>query len=204
MLTINPSSSLIIYVMTATNKRLPISKSHGDSNQCTPCREKPDQHATRFPRLVCVWSTTTRISCGPHIATVHTIINRFEKIHCTREEGLLTQSTARRLTDPRVCTQLPPTTVHGAVGKSQASIDIWLLGLLGPYHQHVIGTFNTCSRGPTHRSFTDIGRATTLEVSTCHIPLLDLPHQLSPLSTSGPCPDSSLTKFHHLNQSVEY
>jgi hypothetical protein len=106
MLTINPSSSLIIYVMTATNKRLPISESHGDLNQCTPCREKPDQHATRFPRLVCVWSTTTRISCGPHIATVHTIINRFEKIHCTREEGLLTQSTARRLTDPRVCTQL--------------------------------------------------------------------------------------------------
>jgi hypothetical protein len=32
--------------MTATNKRLLISKSHGDSNRCTPCRGKPDQHVT--------------------------------------------------------------------------------------------------------------------------------------------------------------
>jgi hypothetical protein len=32
-----------------------------------------------------------------------------------------------------------------------------LLGLPGPYHRHVIGTFNTCSRGPTHRSLTDTG-----------------------------------------------
>jgi hypothetical protein len=39
--------------------------------------------------------------------------------------------------------------------QSQASINGRLLGLLGPYHQHAIGTFNTCSRGPTHRSVTD-------------------------------------------------
>jgi hypothetical protein len=44
-----------------------------------------------------------------------------------------------------------------AVGLSQASIDDGLLGLLGPYHQYAIGTFNTCSRGPTHRSLTDTG-----------------------------------------------
>jgi hypothetical protein len=30
--------------MTATNKRLLISESHGDSNRCTPCRGKLDQH----------------------------------------------------------------------------------------------------------------------------------------------------------------
>jgi hypothetical protein len=40
-------------------------------------------------------------------------------------------------------------------GQSQASINGRLLGLLGPYHQYVIGTFNTCSRGPTERSLTD-------------------------------------------------
>jgi hypothetical protein len=33
-----------------------------------------------------------------------------------------------------------------------------LLGLLGPYHQHVISTFNTYSRGSTHQSLTDTGR----------------------------------------------
>jgi hypothetical protein len=30
--------------MTATNKRLLISESRGDSNRCTHCREKSDQH----------------------------------------------------------------------------------------------------------------------------------------------------------------
>jgi hypothetical protein len=44
-----------------------------------------------------------RISCGPHIATFRTVINRFEHIHYTREKRLPTQSTTRRrLTDPRV------------------------------------------------------------------------------------------------------
>jgi hypothetical protein len=32
--------------MTATNKQLLISESRGDSNRCTLCRGKPDQHAT--------------------------------------------------------------------------------------------------------------------------------------------------------------
>jgi hypothetical protein len=32
--------------MAAMNKRLLISKSHGDSNQCTPCRGKLNQHDT--------------------------------------------------------------------------------------------------------------------------------------------------------------
>jgi hypothetical protein len=39
-------------------------------------------------------------------------------------------------------------------------------------HQHAIGTFNTCSQGPTHRSLIDTGGATTLEVPVCHIPTL--------------------------------
>jgi hypothetical protein len=44
-----------------------------------------------------------------------------------------------------------------AVVLSQSSIDDNLLGLLGPYHYHVINVFNTCSRGPTHWSLTDTG-----------------------------------------------
>jgi hypothetical protein len=35
-----------MYVMSVTNKRLLISESRGDSNRCTPCRGKPDQHDT--------------------------------------------------------------------------------------------------------------------------------------------------------------
>jgi hypothetical protein len=36
--------ALLSYVKTATNKRLLISKSHGDLNRCTPYRGKPDQY----------------------------------------------------------------------------------------------------------------------------------------------------------------
>jgi hypothetical protein len=50
-----------------------------------------------------------------------------------------------------------------AVGLSQASIDDKLVGLLDPYHQHVISTFNTCSRGLTHRSLTNTGGGYSLE-----------------------------------------
>jgi hypothetical protein len=144
-------------VKTATNKRLLISESHGDSNRCTPCRGKPDQYATRFPRSVHVWCMTIRISHALHIATFHTVINRFEQIHCTREEGLPTQSTARRSSDPWVRTQLLSHNIQRVVGKSQAPADNRLLGLPDLYHRHAIGTFNTCSQGPTERSLIDTG-----------------------------------------------
>jgi hypothetical protein len=56
-----------------------------------------------------------------------------------------------------------PTTVNEAVGKRQANVANQLLGLPGPYHRHVIGTFNTCLRGPTHWSLTDTGGGYNLE-----------------------------------------
>jgi hypothetical protein len=48
------------------------------------------------------------------------------------------------------------------VGKSQASVVNGLLGLPGPYLQHVINTFNTCSWGLTHRFLIDIDRGYNL------------------------------------------
>jgi hypothetical protein len=143
--------------MTAANKRLVISESHGDLNRYTPCRGKPNQHATRFPHSVHVWSMTIRISHGPHIASFHTVVNRFEQIHCTQEEGLLTQSTAHWPTNPQVRIQLLSHNSHWSSGKSQASVDNWLLGLPSSHHRHAIGTFNTYSRGPTERSLIDTG-----------------------------------------------
>jgi hypothetical protein len=93
-------------VITATNKQLLISESHDDSNRYTPCRGNPEQHATRFPCSAHVWSKIIRISRDSHIAIFRTVINRFEQIHCTQEEGLLTHSPACQLTDPWVHTQL--------------------------------------------------------------------------------------------------
>jgi hypothetical protein len=67
---------------------------------------KPDQHVTRIPRSVHVWSQTIRISRCQHIATFRAVVNISEQIHCPREEGLPTQPTARRLIGPLVRTQL--------------------------------------------------------------------------------------------------
>jgi hypothetical protein len=89
--------------MTTTNKWLLISESRSDSNWCTPCRGKPDQHATCFSRSVRVWSKTICISHGPHIATLRKVVNRVKHGHCSWEKGLPTQFTSHRLTDPRVC-----------------------------------------------------------------------------------------------------
>jgi hypothetical protein len=91
--------------MTATNKRLRISESHSNSNRCTPCRGKPDQHATCFPRSVRVWSKTIRISHNLHIATFCETPTDWDRSHRSREKGLPTQCTACRLTDPQVRTQ---------------------------------------------------------------------------------------------------
>jgi hypothetical protein len=62
------------------------------------------------------------------------------------------------------------------VGKSQAFVDIRLLGLPGPYHRHAIGTFNTCSRGQLIGPQPTQAGATILEVPACHIPLPDHPN----------------------------
>jgi hypothetical protein len=59
-----------------------------------------------------------------------------------------------------ICRSVPsfsPKTVTEVVGVKPPSVDDRLLGLPVPYHRHAIGTFNTCSRGPTHRSLTDTG-----------------------------------------------
>jgi hypothetical protein len=131
--------------MTAINKWLLISKSHDDSNRCTPCKGKPDQHATCFPR--------------------------------TREEGLPTQSTTRR-------------------------VDNRLLGLPSPYHRYAIGTFNICSRGPTEWSLIDTGggynlrgaslpytHSPTFPTSCPHFPLVAPPglHFNQVLTTKPKC-----------------
>jgi hypothetical protein len=72
-------------------------------------------------------------------------------------------------------------------GKSQESIDDRLLGLLGPYHQHTISTFNTFSWGSTHRSLTDTGGGYNLEgVNFLHTTLWPSQLDVSPFHLSAP------------------
>jgi hypothetical protein len=91
------------------------------------------------------------------------VINRVGQSHCSREKGLPTQSIERRLIDPWVRSQFLNWANQWSSGESHTSINSRLLGSLDPYHRHAIGTFNTCSQGPTHRSLTDTGRGYKLE-----------------------------------------
>jgi hypothetical protein len=91
------------------------------------------------------------------------VIDRVGQTHCCREKGLLTQCTAHRSSDPWVRTQFLSRANQWSSGESQTFVDRKLLGLLGPYHRHAIGMFNTCSRGPTHRSLIDTGGGYSLE-----------------------------------------
>jgi hypothetical protein len=118
--------------MTATNKRLLISESHGDSNRCTPYRGKSEQHTTRFPRSLCIWSKTTHISHSPHIAALRETPTDLDRSHCSREKGLPTQPTARRLTDPRVGTQLLPQANQWSRGHKVSSCQWPPTRLTGP------------------------------------------------------------------------
>jgi hypothetical protein len=116
-----------------------ISESHSDSNWCTPCRGKLDQHDTYFPRSVRIWPLTIRISRGL----------------LSWEEWLPTQSTAWRLTDPQVCTQLLSQNSQWSSGKKSSIC--WqpatmLTRLISLIYDN---TFNTCSRRPTYRSLID-------------------------------------------------
>jgi hypothetical protein len=151
--------------MTVTNKWLLISKSHSDSNWCTPHRGKHDQHATCFPcsahESPIVLDSVTALMRSTH-SNPSRVTDSVGQSHCSREKGLPTQSTVHRLTVPRVRTQFLSRANQWSSGESQIYINNWLLGLPGTYHRHAIGMFNTCSRGPTHRSSTDTGRGYNL------------------------------------------
>jgi hypothetical protein len=143
--------------MTAINKRLLIFESRGDLNWCTPCRGKPNQYDTYASHVSPHMPGICFLRAVPIRGNLLRVINRVGQSQCSREKGLPTQSTARRLTDPHVHTQFLSWANQWSSGESQTSINSRLLGLLGPYHQHAIGTFNTFSRRPTHRSLTDTG-----------------------------------------------
>jgi hypothetical protein len=144
-------------VKTATNRRLLISESHGDLNWCTPCKGKPSQHTTLFPCSVCIWPSTIRISRGSRIANFCESSIDLDGSHCSWKKGSWHNSQHAGWPIRGSVPSFPPKPTNEAVGLSQASVDEKLLGLLGPYHQHVIGTFNAYSQGLTHRSLTDTG-----------------------------------------------
>jgi hypothetical protein len=96
---------LINYVKTATNKRLLISESRCYSNWCTPCREHLINMTSTLPTPVHVRPAYAFSGQSPYMTTFYESSTDLNGSHCSREKGLPTQSTARRLTDPWVRTQ---------------------------------------------------------------------------------------------------
>jgi hypothetical protein len=112
-----------------------ISESRGDSNRCTPCRGKSNQHTARFPPSVYVWPSTIRISRGPCIATFCESPTDLDGSNCSRETGIpdyIPNTPTDRSAGPHPVSL--PLMVSEAIGLSQASVDDRLLGLLSPYN----------------------------------------------------------------------
>jgi hypothetical protein len=115
------------------------------------------------------------------------VIDRVEQAHCSREEGLLTQSTSRHWLIRGSVPSFSPEPANEAVG-AKPSIYQWpttrLTGPISPvcdrYVQYLLAGANRTVLNRHRRG------ATTLEVLAFHVPLPDLLHQLSPLSPSGP------------------
>jgi hypothetical protein len=133
-------------VKTTMNKWLLISESHGDSNRCTPCRRNV------------IHMTCTLPVGGPRIWQPFTLTQQ------SWADSLLLRKSAPDSTSQ------PGSVSRGTHLSFSPKHNHWsnalkpnicgrtcYIGLLGPYHQHVINTFNTCSRGPTHWSLTDTG-----------------------------------------------
>jgi hypothetical protein len=136
-------------------------------------------------------------SCGqsPYVATFHESSTELSRPTAPEKKGSRhnPQCAADRSVGPYPASLLIQPMKQW--GQSQASINGRLLGLLGPYHQYAIVTFNTCSRGPTEWSLTDTGgglQPWRCWLSTYHSPTF--PTSCLPFPLVAP-PDLHLTKF---------
>jgi hypothetical protein len=137
---------------TAMNNRLLISESHSDSNRCTPCRGKPDQHDTYASHASPCTPDVRFLRAIPVRGNLLRVVDRFGWIPLLlRKKGSWHNS------------QHASRPIHGSVPSFSPKPTNKAIGLLGPYHQHVIGTFKTCSRGPTHQSLTDTSGGYSVE-----------------------------------------
>jgi hypothetical protein len=80
--------------MAATNKWLLISESRGDSNRCTPCSGKPDQHATYAFHTSSRTPGVRFLRVDPVRSNLSWVVDRVEKAHYSRETRLPTPQRA--------------------------------------------------------------------------------------------------------------
>jgi hypothetical protein len=174
-------------VKTATNKRLLISESRGDSNRCTPNRGKPDQHVTYVSHASPHTPGVCFLRAVPIHGNLSRVIDRVEQAHCSWEEGLPTQSTAHHWLICGSVPSLSPEPANEAVGAKPSIYQRPATRLTGPislvcdrYVQYLLVRANRTVLNRHRRG---------LQPWRCWLvtyPLPDLPNQLSPLSPNCP------------------
>jgi hypothetical protein len=141
--------------MTVINKQLLISESRGNSNRCTPCRGKFNQHAILPPRLICVWSRTIHLTWSAY--DNFSLVPTKSKQAPTPGRSLDNQ----RQTDTTIILSgfiLPPMRQPWSRGEMFRPSGYTATSVYWAHkHQYMISTFNTYSWGPTNWSLTDIG-----------------------------------------------
>jgi hypothetical protein len=88
------------YLMATTNKRLFISESRGDSNQCTPCRGNPTNMTRMLPTPVHVRSAYASYGWSSYVATFHTDQTELDRFTAP-EKKCSRLHLPTRLSDPR-------------------------------------------------------------------------------------------------------
>jgi hypothetical protein len=165
-------------VLTTTNKRLLIWESWRFKSMYTMQR-KLDQHITHILRSVHVWSSTIRISRGPHIATFHESLTGLD-ICTILEKKCSRLHLSAQLSGPRDPPQFLFQHNHWT-GALNSSTCWWqatrLAGLISPTCDQYVQYL------PTGANPSVLNRhrwgATTLEVLAYHISLPDLPNRRS-------------------------
>jgi hypothetical protein len=148
--------------------------------------ETPTNMTRMLPMSVHVCPTYASLGWSPYVVTFHETLTDLDRFHFSGEKGSRHNPLHASWPIRESIPSFSPEPANEAGGVRQTSVGDQLLGLPGPYHWHTIGTFNTCSLGPTHQSFTDIDGVTALEVPAFHIALPDLSNQLSPISPKDP------------------
>jgi hypothetical protein len=172
--------------MTVTNKRYSYPKVAAIWIDVHPAGENPTNTTRMFPTLVHVRPMYASCERSPYVATFRETPTDLDKSHCSREKGLPTQSTARRLTDSRAHTQLLSWASQWSRERKPSSWRWPTTRFTGPispacdrYVQYLLTGVNPSVLNRHRRG---------LQPWKCrlHIPLFDLPNQLSSLSLKGP------------------
>jgi hypothetical protein len=121
-----------LYMMTTINKRLLISESRGDSNRCTPCRGKPDQHATYASHASPRTPSIRFLRAAPYVATFHESSTELSKPTALEKKDSRHNPQCAADWSAGLYPSSLPSQPMKQWGQSQASINGWLLGLLGP------------------------------------------------------------------------